>query len=204
MRRVHRNGGQDREDLLHEVAFQPLLLGLAQFVGLDDRNAAVAQFVAELGPAVLLPPGQLGDPLVDRAQLLRRRQAFLAGRRHARANLSLQAGHADHVELVEVAGGDRQKAQALQQGMVVVGRLFEHALVERQPRKLAVDEPGRRIGRDFRSLGRTPQLYALWRLHDIFDLCLLLRHSDAPCLIRSLQPRHTAPIRGSSGTVVAL
>src|SRR3712207_8029033 len=54
---------------------------------------------------------------------------------------ALQAGDADHVELVEVAGEDRQELHPLQQGEGVVLRQLEHAGVEVQPRQLAVDVP---------------------------------------------------------------
>src|SRR3712207_9453620 len=43
---------------------------------------------------------------------------------------ALQAGDADHVELVEVAGEDRQELHPLQQGEGVVLRQLEHAGVE--------------------------------------------------------------------------
>ena len=68
--------------------------------------------------------------LADRAQLLTRAQA--GGRRHgdARVDTALQAGDADHEELVKVRGEDRGEVGALEQGHVFVLRTFEHALVE--------------------------------------------------------------------------
>ena len=53
--------------------------------------------------------------------------------------LALQPGDADHEEFVEIVARDRQEAQPLEQRMRGVARLLEHALVERQPRKLAVE-----------------------------------------------------------------
>ena len=50
------------------------------------------------------------------------------------------AGDAHHEELVEVRRGDRGELDALEQRRRRIGRLLEHALVERQPRQLAVDE----------------------------------------------------------------
>jgi len=41
-----------------------------------------------------------------------------------------KARHADHVELVEVRGGNRQETQPLQQRMVQVLRLLQNAVVE--------------------------------------------------------------------------
>ena len=78
--------------------------------------------------------------LADRAQLLTRAQA--GGRRHgdARVDTALQAGDADHEELVKVRGEDRGEVGALEQGHVFVLRTFEHALVELEPAELAVEE----------------------------------------------------------------
>src|SRR5690606_15078095 len=69
--------------------------------------------------------------------------------RETGADLALQARDADHVELIEIAGGDRQEPQSLQQRMLPVVRLFEDPLVEGDPRELAIDVPRLRslIGR---------------------------------------------------------
>ena len=52
----------------------------------------------------------------------------------------LQAGDADHEELVEVAREDRQEAHPLEQRHARVLGELEDALVERQPRQLPVEE----------------------------------------------------------------
>ena len=52
----------------------------------------------------------------------------------------LEAGDAHHEELVEVRRGDRRELEALEQRRRGVGGFFEHALVEREPRQLAVEE----------------------------------------------------------------
>src|SRR5690606_1971252 len=57
-------------------------------------------------------------------------------------------------EFIEVGGRDRQKAQPLQQRVVFVFGFFQHARVEREPGKLAVQEPfGARQRRRFLRLG---------------------------------------------------
>ena len=73
--------------------------------------------------------------------------------RQARALPALQPGDAHHVELVEVAGEDRQELHPLQQRLRVVLGQREHPGVEVQPGQLAVEET---IGRQRRSarLGR--------------------------------------------------
>ena len=58
------------------------------------------------------------------------------------ATACLQAGDADHEELVEVRRRDGGELDALEQRHRRVGGFLEHALVERQPRQLAVDEAG--------------------------------------------------------------
>ena len=63
---------------------------------------------------------------------------------------TLQAGHPDHEELVEVGREDRQEPHALQQRDVPVLRQLEHPLVEREPGQLAVEEPV--VGQRFRGV----------------------------------------------------
>ena len=80
----------------------------------------------------------------DRGQLLARRQAREIRRRVALFDRALEAGDAHHEELVEIRRGDRRELDPLEQRRRRVGRFLEHALVEREPRQLAVDEAARR------------------------------------------------------------
>ena len=73
-------------------------------------------------------------------ELLFGRASVRAFQRDAFAHLAGQPGDADHEELVEVAGRDRQEAHALQQRVMLVVRFLQHTPVELQPGKLAVDE----------------------------------------------------------------
>ena len=59
---------------------------------------------------------------------------------HAVLDRAQQEPDALHHELVEVAGEDAQEADALEQRAAIVGRLSEHALVELEPRQIAVEE----------------------------------------------------------------
>jgi hypothetical protein len=63
-------------------------------------------------------------------------------RRHGDAggDAALEARDAHHEELVEVAREDREEVGALEQRQRVVLGELEHALVEREPRQLAVEE----------------------------------------------------------------
>ena len=64
--------------------------------------------------------------------------AVLPRRLEAGVDLVVQAGHADHEELVEVVG-DRAELHPLEQRHVRVLGELEHAVVELQPRQLAVE-----------------------------------------------------------------
>ena len=57
----------------------------------------------------------------------------------------LEARDADLEELIEVARGDGQEAQPLEQRHGFIERLGQHALVELQQRQLAVDVEIRRL-----------------------------------------------------------
>ena len=83
---------------------------------------------------------ELRHRLADAGELLGRREPVRALRRDALAHLALQAGDAHHEEFVEVVGRDRQEAHPLEQRMVLVGGLFQHAPIEMQPGQFAVDE----------------------------------------------------------------
>ena len=64
----------------------------------------------------------------------------------AGGDAALEAGHADHEELVEVAGEDGQEAGPLEQRHGRVLGELEHPLVELQPGQLAVEEAvGRQV-----------------------------------------------------------
>ena len=58
---------------------------------------------------------------------------------HAGVELLVQAGDADHEELVEVRAEDRRELQPLEERLVGLLGELEHALVEREPGELAVE-----------------------------------------------------------------
>ena len=106
---------------VHEALVEPVaLVARSSSPGSTTAMPASAQLVAQLAPARLLVAHQLAGALRDRVELLRRRQAVLARRGDAGEHLAFQAGDADHVELVEIAGRDRQEAQPLEQRMGLV------------------------------------------------------------------------------------
>jgi hypothetical protein len=140
MRRVDRERRQHREDRLHEALIEPDAFFCADLLNPDHRDAGGAHLGAQARPDALLLGHQRLGAAVDRRELLGGRAALLARRRHTLAHLPLQAGDAHHVELVEIVRRDRQEAQPLEQRMHGALRLAEDALVEREPRQLAIDE----------------------------------------------------------------
>ena len=69
----------------------------------------------QIAPDRLLVGGEFGNRLVDEDELLGRRQAVGAAFGDAFADLRLDAGDADHEELIKVIGGNRQEPHPLQQ-----------------------------------------------------------------------------------------
>ena len=77
----------------------------------------------------------------DGAELLARAQTARRGDGDAGVDAALEAGHADHEELVEVRGEDRAEIGAFEQRNVFVLGKLEDTLVELQPAEFAVEEP---------------------------------------------------------------
>ncbi len=89
--------------------------------------------------------GAAGDPLElgEWLQAVGRRVL----RQHIAEGLLAQAGDADHEELVQVRGEDREKLYPLEQRVIGVLGFFKHARVELQPAQFAVDEVlGKKLG----------------------------------------------------------
>ena len=137
--RVDGHRRQQGQDLVVEPFGQPLPFASRKVALLDDRDALVAEFAAQLRPCGVLVADQSAGPPLDLAKLLRRCQAIDAGRRHAGIDLRLESGDPDHLELVEVVRRDRQETQTFQEWMAAVAGLFQHPGVERQPAQLAID-----------------------------------------------------------------
>ncbi len=105
----------------------------------DDVDAVLGQLRAQ--PPVegaRLAVAQVDDPLAQLVDHLRRRPAVRARVAEAGVDLVVQAGDADHEELVEVRAEDRRELQPLEQRLVGLLGELEDALVERQPGELAV------------------------------------------------------------------
>ena len=130
---------QDREDLLAEVALEHLARR-ARLLAADDPDPVLgerrADHVGELARvAAVLLAHLLGDPL----EHLGRGQPVGPAGVDPGLDLVVDAGDADHEELVEVGDEDREELQALDQRQRLVLGELEHAVVEVEPRQLAVD-----------------------------------------------------------------
>ncbi len=141
VRGVDRQRGEDGEDLVGEQPAQLRALVLGQLVPAEDVDALLLEgrldlVSVDLGLHVEQLVGDERDLLEDLARLEARRGAH----GDARGDPSLEPGDADHEELVEVRGEDREVAAPLEEGDRLVGGELEHPLVELQPRDLAVEE----------------------------------------------------------------
>ena len=163
MRGIDRDRRQHREDMVEEMLLEPVALLIGKLVGAQHVNAGFGEQRLERDPVFLLLRGQLGDGAVDAVELLGGRQPVLARRLDAGHDLAAQARHADHVELVEVRGGDRQEAQALEQRMALVLGLLQHPLIELKPGQLAIEKAARSEGGDPRTGFQPVDL--LWQTH---------------------------------------
>ena len=79
------------------------------------------------------------QPLRDRREVLGGHAAVVGTADDLRLDLLLDRGDANHEELVEIRSVDRDELQALEQRVARVERLFEHPVVELEPRELAAD-----------------------------------------------------------------
>ena len=140
MHGIDRHRRDRRENAIGEIIFKPRRVGGGQFGTIDDEDAFERELVAQCSPAVLLIAGQLGRDLSNPCQKLGRGQTVHRGFSRAGLDLLNETGDADHEELVEIAGRNRQETQSLKERMHAVGSLLQNAPVEREPRKLAIDK----------------------------------------------------------------
>ncbi len=141
--RVDRERREHREDALLEQPLAVLLLLAVELVPAEQLDPFLAQARAATVPrerprlALHQLPGRRPDVL----EHLAGQHAGGGAYGDPRGDPALETGHAHHEELVEVAAEDRQEPGPLQERQRVVLGQLEHALVEPQPRELAVEEP---------------------------------------------------------------
>jgi hypothetical protein len=141
VRGIEADRRQDGQQFIEEVVARPLRL---RFVPCF-RAVKVDAFVFERGQhGVLqhrvLTMHQLLRALDDELVHMLQRHPIRRQRAGVVAHLFLKAGHADFEEFVEVAAGDADEAQALEERYSRVRSLCEHTLVEPQNAQLAIQE----------------------------------------------------------------
>ncbi len=137
--RVDGQGSEDGEDLVAEVRPKPSPLDGVEVDPADELDLLIGEGRPDLaGEAAGVAGDEDGGPLGDELELLPGRQSRLALDRKAGLEPAFEASHPDHVELVEVAGEDREKLGALQERRVGILGEGQHPGVEVQPGQFAV------------------------------------------------------------------
>jgi hypothetical protein len=145
VRRIEADRREHRQQLLEEVVADPLTLSPAPLLAPREYDALAHQ--------------RRQHHLVQEAILVRHHRARLGTHRvehlggpaaigtrfrQPELDLLLEPSDANLEELVEVRGDDGDEAQPLEQRHRVVGRLRQHAALEREDAELAVEKLGRR------------------------------------------------------------
>ena len=135
--------GEERRHVGLGVFRQVGALLVGELVGTNVRDPHLAQQQANLLESALVGGVELMTAQIDGAKLL--------GGRHVGLGIDDmllherqvgQAADAHHEEFLQVAPEDGDEVQALQKWNRLVGALLEHALVEVEPRQLAVLQIG--------------------------------------------------------------
>jgi hypothetical protein len=166
VRGIDRQRREDRKDLVLKVRPEAGAFGRVQVPPPHELHVFGGERRLDLaGEAVGMPGHQRGRLLGDALQLLAGQQPVRAAHGQAHLHPPLQPGHPDHVELVEIAGEDREELGALQQGGAGILGEGEHPGVEVQPGQFAVEVA---IGGQFRRLrwvrpvGRWGRRFGRW------------------------------------------
>ena len=140
--RIERDGREDREDLAPEVIGDESRRASRELLQAEQAHAGALQVGQHVcSQRAVLPIDHLVGTQADGVQLFAGRERVGAGFLHVTGQLRLQSRHADHEEFVEVAAGDCEELQALEDGNGRVAGLLQDALVEGDPGQLPVDEP---------------------------------------------------------------
>ena len=132
---------QRRINFVIEIRGQETALFLAQLIEMNNGDALVAQFAAELFTPVFLGDGShVHDPAPDFSELSGRAHLVIARGLAAAAVETEHVGHTDHEELIQVRIENGQKLQLLQERSFVIKGALQHPPVEFQPVELTVEE----------------------------------------------------------------
>ncbi|OPZ52057.1 MAG: hypothetical protein BWY91_02474 [bacterium ADurb.BinA028] len=138
--RVDGQRGEHREDLLAEQPVQRRALGLVEVAPAHDADALFVQRRTDLVPEdPRVHPHEFLRRVLDPVEQLARLKPSGRADGEAGGDAALEPGDPDHEELVEVAGEDREELRPFDEGDGLVHRQLQHALVELQPRDLALE-----------------------------------------------------------------
>ena len=134
MRRIDRQRRQHRENLLAELLVEPVAVGVGRSRRLRSPRCRPRAIRARSSAQIRCWSAISSRAISSTwASCCGGRQAVGAERGDAGIDHALQAGHAHHVEFVEVGSRNRKKPQPLEQRMAAVLRLLQHPAVEGQP-----------------------------------------------------------------------
>ncbi len=136
---IERQRCEDRADLTREIAAEVLADRTCPLIRFQKRDPLGGQLLAQLFPDGGLCLEQSPSAAAHRVELLLgvvsvRRDVF-----DPLVELLQRRRNPNHVELVEIATGNAEELDALQQWMGGISSLVEDPLVERKPAQLAVD-----------------------------------------------------------------
>jgi hypothetical protein len=137
---IDSKGREHGKHALHEKRPQRGLVRGIQVMIREDTHCVAFESRQEPVPQALhLPVDRNAQPLGDCEQLLFGKLTVVRTLVDLGVDLLFEARDADHKVLVEVGPVNRNELQAFEQGVALVERLFENAVIELNPRKLAVN-----------------------------------------------------------------
>ena len=139
MRRIHRLRRDQREDVLVVLVAQFGLFLQGQILVGADLDIGIVQLLAQKQEILVDAILDLVDDAVGFLDLFLGRAAVHRSQLDARCPLLLEAADALHEEFVDIGTDDGDELDPLEQRVVLVLGLGQHALVEFEPRKLAVE-----------------------------------------------------------------
>ena len=142
MRRVNRQRRQHRADLRAIILLEPVQVGrrpAPQAPGTGCRCAPAPAAVLRASRRIAAPPS---GARAGRSRGTSRVAVSpsIAALDHVAFDLLLEPGDAHLEELIEVRADDAEELHPLQQRVLRIQRLVQHALVELQPAQFAIDE----------------------------------------------------------------
>ena len=138
---IHGERRQHGEDPLFKIDTQfgsPLFTQIRICNYPNTGCGETGQDFIEQTPGLCLQHGP--QPFRDQLKLRRRRKTVARKQVGIRLNLLLQSGYANHEELIQVRGEDRQELKSLQERLTPIQRFFEDTPVELNPAEFSIQE----------------------------------------------------------------